>query len=228
MREEIKLVIVISTGGAVMNQLLHHEFFKRRVHSVVSDRDCPAVLKSEVHGVQTKIIREPDKARFSSLVLAYLKEHAIDYAISFYSKLFVGDLLREYNDRIVNLHPSLLPSFKGLHGFDDAIAHGARFVGSTIHFIDENMDEGKVIQQTIAAVDDSRPLASTRHRIFEQQCRSLLQVVKWLQDDRILVEGSKVRVKGATFDDDEFSPALDFAEAINLEIPKPAELVGVI
>lgn len=211
-----------------MNQLLHNSFFKSRVHSVISDRECGAIAKARIHGVTTQVIPEKDKQRISQLVLDYLKEHQADYAISFFSKLFVGELLSVYRDRIVNLHPSLLPSFKGLHGFDDAIAGGVKFVGSTIHFIDENMDEGKIIQQTIAAVDKTKPIAVTRHRIFEQQCRSLLQVIKWLEDDRIVVDGNRVRVKGATFGDAEFSPNLDFDEAIALEIPKPQWLSTIL
>jgi phosphoribosylglycinamide formyltransferase-1 len=220
----MKLVIVASTGGSVMNQLLDNEYFKSCLHSIVSDRECGAVKSAASHGVPSKIFPEKDKERFSGLVLAYLKAENIDYAISFYTRLFAGELLQEYRDRIVNLHPSLLPAFKGLHGFDDAIAYGVRWVGSTIHFIDENMDEGKIIQQTIAPVNTVKPIAFTRHRIFEQQCRSLLQVVKWLEDGRILVEGSHVTIKGATYDDDEFSPALDFVEARELNVPMPGEL----
>src|SRR6185369_17337775 len=124
----MKFVIVISTGGSVINQLLYNDFFKTRIHSVVSDRECPAVPKALAHGTVTRIFPEPDKEKFSGLVLDYLKQNGIDYAISFYSKLFVGELLSEYHDRIINLHPSLLPAFKGLHGFDDAIKHGARYV----------------------------------------------------------------------------------------------------
>ncbi|MEA2205898.1 MAG: phosphoribosylglycinamide formyltransferase 1 [Blastocatellia bacterium] len=222
----MKLVIVASTGGSVMNQLLGNAYFKSRVHSVVSDRECGAVKSAAAHGVPANIFPEKDKEKFSAHVLEYLKAEKIDYAISFYTRLFAGELLHEYRDRIVNLHPSLLPAFKGLHGFDDAIAYGVRWVGSTIHFIDENMDEGKIIQQTIAPVDATQPIAFTRHRIFEQQCRSLLQVVKWLEDGRILVEGSHVRIKGATYDDDEFSPALDFVAARELKIPMPVEPPG--
>jgi phosphoribosylglycinamide formyltransferase-1 len=217
----MRFVIVISTGGAVINQLLYNEFFKSRIHSVVSDRECPAIPKAAAHGTRTEIIPEPDKAKFSALVLEYLKQNKIDYAISFYSKLFVGEILNEYQDRIINLHPSLLPAFKGLHGFDDAIAYGVSYVGSTIHLIDENMDEGKIIQQTVCGVDHNRPIAFTRHRVFEQQCRSLLQVVKWVEDGRLKVNGSRVKVEGAAFTGGEFSPNLDFAEAIELEVPAP-------
>lgn len=215
----MKFVIVISTGGSVINQLLHNDFFKSRIHSVVSDRDCAAIPKVAAHDVPTHIIREPDKVKFSALVLDYLKQNSIDYAISFYSKLFVGDLLSVYHDRIINLHPSLLPAFKGLHGFDDAVKHGARYVGSTIHLIDDQLDEGKIIQQTICRV--AEPLQLTRHRIFEQQCKSLLQVMKWIEEGRLSINGKHVTVKAAKFEPGEFSPNLDFAEAIELEIPKP-------
>ena len=209
-----------------MNQLLHHDFFAGRIHSVLSDRECPAIEKAQRHGVRVEILREKEKEQFSARVLDYLEEHRADYAISFYSKLFVGQLLNAYRDRIINLHPSLLPSFKGLHGFEDAIAHGVRYVGSTIHFIDENLDEGKIIQQTICPVDENEAVAVTRHRIFEQQCRSLLQVMKWIEDDRLVVAGKRIVVRGADFNDPEFSPGLDFNEAIALKIPKPDWLEG--
>jgi phosphoribosylglycinamide formyltransferase-1 len=222
----MKFVIVASTAGSVMNQLLHNPFFKSRIHAVVSDRECPAITKADLHGVCTVIIPDRDKEKFSGNVLKYLKSQGAHYVISFYSKLFVGELLNDYRDRIVNLHPSLLPSFKGLHAFDDAIAAGVQYVGSTIHLIDEKMDEGKIIQQTVCRVDKSHPVAWTRHRVFEQQCRSLLQVVKWLEEDRIQIEGNRVTVRDATFVDSEFSPNLDFAEAIELEISKPAGLTA--
>ena len=218
----MRFVIVISTGGSVINQLFYNDYFKSLVHSVVSDRDCPAISKAASHDMPTTIIVEKDKARFSDLVLGYLKENSIDYAISFYSKLFVGELLKEYDNRIINLHPSLLPSFKGLHGFDDAIKHGVRCVGSTIHLIDENLDEGIIIQQTVCRLDETRPITFARHRVFEQQCKSLLQVMKWIEEDRLEVQGKRARIKDATFSGGEFSPDLDFAEAIDLKIPSPA------
>jgi phosphoribosylglycinamide formyltransferase-1 len=220
----MRFVIVASTGGAVMNELLKNEFFKSQIYSVVSDRECPAIAKANNHSVRTDIIAEKDRAIFCARLLNYLHEHEADYAISFFSKLYVGDLLKEYEDRIINLHPSILPSFKGLDGFGDTVRYGARYVGSTIHFIDEKMDEGKMILQTIYPVDERMPLALLRHRIFEQQCRSLLQVVKWLVEGRMTVKGKQVVIENAKYDDLEFSPNLDFVEALNLRIPYPKTL----
>ena len=203
-----------------MNELLKSRFFRQQVHSVVSDRDCPAIEKAASHGVRTAVFKESDKSRFSDRLLDYLVESKADYVISFYTKLFMGELLDRFDNRIINLHPSLLPAFKGLDGYGDAVKYGVRFVGSTIHFIDGQMDEGKIIAQTICPLDPDN-LQMVRHRIFEQQCRSLLQVIRWLVEERIEVTQNRVAIKGAVFNNAEFSPALDFNEAIELRVPCP-------
>lgn len=216
---DLRCVIVASTGGSVMNQLLSNAFFRRQIVAVVSDRPCGALEKAQAHGVPALLLAEADKAQFSARLLQTLAALEADYVISFYTKLFVGELLAAYRNRIINLHPSLLPAFKGLHAFEDAAAYGVRYVGSTIHFIDEQMDEGRIIQQTIAAVDPGESIDRLRHRIFVQQCRSLLQVVRWLAEDRIHVESGCVVVADASYVDLEFCPNLDFLEAVCVQVP---------
>lgn len=85
------------------------------------------------------------------------------------------------------------------------------------------MDEGKLILQSVFPIDPDEPETRLRHRVFEQQCRSLLQVVQWLAAGRLRVEGSCVRVQDARYDSWEFAPALDSPEAIGLRIPYPEE-----
>ncbi|HYG36531.1 MAG TPA: formyltransferase family protein [Clostridia bacterium] len=218
MTRKLKCVIVTSTGGSVMNALLHNAFFKSQIFSVVSDRECPALEKAQRHGVPTEVFLEKQKQGFSDRLLAYLSANQIDYVISFYTKLFVGNLLHQYQDRILNLHPSLLPSFKGMDGFGDTVRYGARYLGTTIHFIDEHMDEGKIIMQTICPLDTNQEESALRHRLFQQQCKSLLQVMKWLAEGRIHVRNGRVIVEGCRFDNLEFSPNLDFEDALKLEL----------
>ena len=215
----MRCAIVASTGGSVMNELLKNAFFKHQICTVVSDRPCPAIDKASRHGIPVKIIAERDKLVFSNRLLEYLRNQQVDYVFSFFTRLFVGELLRCYRDRIVNLHPSLLPAFKGLNGFSDALAYGVRYVGTTIHFVDERMDEGKIILQSVCPLDTHADPAVLRHHIFQQQCKSLLQVVKWLADRRIHVFANRVVIDEARFIDYEFSPNLDFEEAIKLDIP---------
>jgi phosphoribosylglycinamide formyltransferase 1 len=228
----LRCVIVTSSSGSVMNEVLKNGFFKSAIVSVVSDRQCLAIEKAVQHAVNTDIIFESKVQKFCERLLEYLSLKKVDYVISAsFSKLFVGDLLEVYRDRIVNLHPSLLPAFKGMNAFQNAVDSGAKYVGSTTHFINENMDEGKMIIQSVCPLDLNQDMNRIRHRIFEQQCRSLLQVTKWLADGRITVQGQKVIVKNAQFADHEFSPNLDFEDAIRLSVPfnsqvfvKPAQL----
>jgi phosphoribosylglycinamide formyltransferase-1 len=212
----LKCVIVSSTSGSVMNVLLQNSFFKSQIFSVVSDRICPAIGKARSHGVRTEVFREKNNADFSDRLLAYLETNRIHYVISFYTKLFVGELLRKYSYRIINLHPSLLPSFRGLDGFGDTLRYGARYIGTTIHFIDERIDKGKIILQSVYPLDPDQPRTALRHRLFLQQCKSLLQVVKWLAENRIRVKSGRVVVAGGRFNDFEFSPQLDYDAAKKL------------
>jgi phosphoribosylglycinamide formyltransferase-1 len=215
----LRCVIVASTGGSVMNELLKNAFFKNQIFAVLSDRACPAIEKARHHGVRADIVAERDKGAFSARVLEFLEDHRVDYVISFYTKLFVGELLERYRDRVINLHPSVLPAFKGLNAFADALNSGTRYIGTTIHFIDERTDEGKIILQTMCPLDAGKEETVLRHRIFQHQCKSLLQVTKWLVDGRVSIQGRRVIIEDASFTDYEFSPALDFEDAIRLDIP---------
>lgn len=214
-----RCIIVTSTAGSVMNEVLKNTFFKSLIHSVIADRICPAVDKAKLHGIPTYMFAEPNRDRFCQRLLEYLNRNKINYIFSHYMKTYTDRLRRAYRDRIINLHIALLPSFKGYDGFNDAVRYGVKFVGSTVELIDKKMDEGKIIMQTVCPLDLTQKLSFTRHRIFVQQCKSLLQVAKWLADGRIKIDGRQVTIIDAKFADFEFSPSLDFEDAIRLQIP---------
>jgi phosphoribosylglycinamide formyltransferase 1 len=217
-------IIVASTAGSVMNQALTNPFFRGLVHSVVVDRQCPAVARAREHDLPVQTFFEPDPEVFSARLGEYLMRHRIDYVFSFYTSFFSTPLRDAFPDRFINLHPSLLPAFKGMDGFGDTVRYGARFAGSTIEFIDRVMDEGKIIVQTAYPLPDAAEPARIRHRLFVQQCKALVQVGRWLWEGRISVQGRRVAIAGARFDCPEFSPALDFADAIGMDIPLPTDL----
>lgn len=217
--KDLKLVIVASTGGSVANELFKNIFFKSYIWAMISDRQCPALEKAKQHNIPVKCFFENNKHNFSNRLNTYLIENEIDYVISFYTKLFTGKLIKNYRNKIINLHPSILPSFKGLNAFTDAINFGTTYVGTTIHFIDEKMDEGKIIMQTVFPINPQVKINLVRHIIFQHQCKSLLQVIKWLTEERIQITDNRVTIRNAQYLDFEFSPNLDFADAINLNIP---------
>lgn len=217
----LRCVITASTGGAVINACLGNDFFRSLIHSVVSDRPCGATEKAQTHGVPVIVHNEQDSEKFCTWLGEYIEEHHIDYIFSFYTLFYSETFRKAYPDRIINLHPSLLPAFKGNDAWIYVQAYGVRFAGSTVEFIHERMDEGKIILQTIFPWDANRPADWMRHRLFVQQCRSLLQVARWLSEGRVSTDGCRVLIRDASFDSFEFSPALDYPEAIQFECSAP-------
>jgi phosphoribosylglycinamide formyltransferase-1 len=89
------------------------------------------------------------------------------------------------------------------------------------------MDEGKIILQSVLPWDANRPESWMRHRLFIQQCQSLLQVARWLSEGRVSVDGCRVLVHDASFNSFQFSPALDYPEAIHFTRPDPHSVENI-
>jgi phosphoribosylglycinamide formyltransferase-1 len=221
---DLRFAFVTSTAGGVMNELLGNRFLKSHVHSVVADRPCEALAKAAQHGIPAKLIDAPQPAAFGEHLTRYMEDNGIDYILSFYTQFYSKGFRDRFRDRIINSHPSLLPAFKGMRGFEDGVAYHCKIVGSTTELIRDVMDEGAIVMQAATAVDLNKDLAVTRHRVFVQQCKSMLQTVKWLVDGRLSVDGERVLIRDARYGSPEFSPALDFDQAINWEIPMPGHL----
>jgi len=214
-----RFIFVISTSGSVMNQVLENEFLRKHVHSVVASEDCPAVAKAVANGVPTHVFNEGSNDAFCKRLSKYMRENEIDYVLSFYTQFYSRAVREAYTDRIINFHPSLLPAFKGLDGFGNGVAYHTKIIGTTVEFIKDVMDEGKIVMQTACVVDPNLGLRDLRHTIFVQQCKTLLQVVKWIVDDRVEILGDKVSIGDARYDDPEFAPSLEFDGALNMNPP---------
>lgn len=218
-----RFIFVVSTSGSVMNRVLESSFLRGLVHSVVADQSCEGITKACAWGLPATVFEEPSPEPFCSWLKLYMERHGVDYIISFYTKFYSDSFREAYRDRIINFHPSLLPAFKGMDGFGDGLAYHCKIIGTTVEFIKDVMDEGKIIMQTACTVNPHLDPAAMRHRIFVQQCKTLLQVVKWLIEDRVRVDGDKVTIAGASYHDAEFSPALEFHEAVNLQVQMPLQ-----
>jgi phosphoribosylglycinamide formyltransferase-1 len=219
-----RFAFVTSTAGSVMNRLLTNDFLKYHVHSVVADRKCDALEKASAHAVPAHLFQEQSPNSFFEQLAQHIEENDIDYILSFYTNFYSKKFRDRFRDRIINSHPSLLPAFKGMTGFEDGVDYHCKIVGSTIEFIRDVMDEGAIIAQAACPVDLNQDLSVTRHRVFVQQCKTMLQTVKWIVDDRLRVNGAQVLIEGAKFSSLEYSPALDFDQAIDWNIPMPENI----
>ncbi|MBL4770554.1 MAG: hypothetical protein JKY61_05315 [Planctomycetes bacterium] len=213
----VRFVGVFSRNGAAVQAAWQHDaLFRRQLVAVVTDRDCAGEVWARERNIPVQRIEEPDNRRFSDGLAAYMDEVDATHAVLAFTRLLEGDLLERYQDRLINLHPGLLPAFKGLHGFEEAREAGVRFVGSTIHMIDQNMDCGRVVIQTASGFDWQAPETEARQRQYEELCVGLVQVCHWLEQGRISNAGSGTHIQDASFGEGPFSPRLDSASALEL------------
>ena len=141
----------------------------------------------------------------SDRILFALKQFNADYLFCFGDKLFKGQLLKEYKNRMVNFHPSVLPAFPGLKAIDKALENNSFLLGNTAHFIDEGIDSGPVIMQSILSAVNFRDYFD----VLDMQIPMLLQIVQWLNSNRISVVENKVNIKDATYEVTSYIPNLE-------------------
>ncbi|HEY5998086.1 MAG TPA: phosphoribosylglycinamide formyltransferase [bacterium] len=172
-----------------------------QVRAVVSDvADAYALERARAAGVPAVFV-DPQgpggKAGFEGRIVERLREHGVDtVALAGYMRVCGPVLLAAFPGRIVNIHPSLLPSFPGLHVQQAAIDHGARFSGCTVHFVDAGVDTGPIIAQAVVPVLDADTEESLAARILRQEHRVFPLALQLLAEGRLRVAGRRVLVEG--------------------------------
>lgn len=129
-------------------------------------------------------------------VIEILREHAVDLVVlAGFMRMVKGGLIRAFPQRIVNIHPALLPAFPGLRSWAQALAYGAKVAGCTVHFVDEGMDTGPIILQRTVPVYDTDTPESLHQRIQEQEHEALPAALALFAAGRLMLDGRRVLVE---------------------------------
>ena len=124
-----------------------------------------------------------------------LLEYSVELvAMAGYMRLLGSEVLEEFPDRVLNIHPSLLPAFAGASGIKDAFEYGVRYTGVTVHFANEEFDKGPIIAQEVVEIAEDDTLESLQERVHEVEHRLYPQVLQWMTEGRVLIEGRKTRI----------------------------------
>lgn len=135
------------------------------------------------------------KAAFEAEIVAELQKREVSLVVLAGYMRLVGDtLLRAYEGRIINLHPSLLPAFTGKDAIGQALAYGVKVTGVTVHFVDAGLDTGPIIAQLPVAVEEEDTEQTLAARIHQVEHGLLVKVIDWLAADRVKLDGRQVRV----------------------------------
>jgi phosphoribosylglycinamide formyltransferase-1 len=163
---------------------------------VVSNREgAPGVNRALARGLATRVIpskgleREP----YDRLVVAALREANVDLiCLAGYMRLLSPFFVAAFPHRILNIHPSLLPSFPGLESQKQALDYGVKFAGCTVHFVDENLDAGPIVLQAVVPVEDNDTEDSLSARILKEEHRIYSEAVKIVLEGKLKIEGRRV------------------------------------
>jgi phosphoribosylglycinamide formyltransferase-1 len=170
-----------------------------RIGAVVSDNPAACALqRAKAAAVDAWIIERghfPDKAAFEQALSGKFRECGAELvAMAGFMRLLGKDFLKEWKLKVMNIHPSLLPSFPGLRAQAQALAYGAKISGCTVHFVDEGMDTGPIILQKTAPVLDGDTEETLSARILAQEHAAYPEALKLWAENRLEVAGRLVRV----------------------------------
>jgi phosphoribosylglycinamide formyltransferase 1 len=189
----MKNLAVFASGGGTNFQAMIDDGIDENVTIallVCDKKDAYAIKRAKDAGIDTFVFDAKDyekKSDFETEILAKLKEKKIDFiALAGYMRLIGDVLLSAYEGKIVNIHPSLLPAFKGIGAIEQAIEHGAKVMGVSIHYVDSGMDTGKIIAQSAFEVRADMSKAKIEDRVHKIEHTLYPQVLRKLLCDTVV------------------------------------------
>jgi phosphoribosylglycinamide formyltransferase-1 len=163
---------------------------------VISNREgAPGIQRAESRGIRTRVIPSKglEREAYDRQVVAVLNEHKVDLiCLAGYMRLLSPYFVAAFPNRILNIHPSLLPSFPGLESQRQALEYGVKFAGCTVHFVDENLDAGPIVLQAVVPVEDKDTEESLSQRILREEHRIYSEAVRIVLDGKFTIEGRRV------------------------------------
>ncbi|MDQ3087784.1 MAG: phosphoribosylglycinamide formyltransferase [Acidobacteriota bacterium] len=196
----MKIGILISGRGSNMTAIV--EAVKNglipdsEVVAVISDKkSAEGVQKAKERGVETVVITRNGRTRedHDALIIAELKKRNVELVcLAGYMRLLSCDFVRAFPNRILNIHPSLLPSFKGLDAQRQAIEYGVKVSGCTVHLVDEDLDHGAIVAQKVVEVKDDDTTETLSARILEYEHALYVEAVRRIVEGNYEIVGRRV------------------------------------
>ncbi|MGB7438134.1 MAG: phosphoribosylglycinamide formyltransferase [Candidatus Acidiferrum sp.] len=163
---------------------------------VISNQpDAWGLKRADARGIPTRMIPSKGSQReaYDRQVVAVLQEYKVDLiCLAGYMRLLSPYFVAAFPEKILNIHPSLLPAFPGLESQRQALEHGVKFAGCTVHFVDENLDAGPIIVQAVVPVLDNDDEHSLSQRILKEEHRIYTEAVQLILEGNWRIEGRRV------------------------------------
>ncbi len=201
MAYKIKVGVLASGGGTDLQSIIdasEKNMIDAEVKVVISDRcDAFCLKRAEKHDIPTYFLDPKNKSRIQvdSEIDKILLENNIDLVVGAgYMRILSKDFVKKWYKKLINIHPALLPSFKGTNGQGDALEYGVKITGCTTHFMDEKMDHGPIILQAAVLVKQDDTRDSLAERILEVEHQILPRTIQLFAQKRLKIEKRRVKI----------------------------------
>ncbi|KAA0258816.1 phosphoribosylglycinamide formyltransferase [Deferribacter autotrophicus] len=198
------IAVLLSGRGsnfkAIYNAIETKKIKNAQISVVISDKsDAPGLKFAKEKGLNAFFVNPKEFSsveEFDKKIVEVLNSFKIDLVcLAGFMRIITPYFVRTYKNRIINIHPSLLPSFPGLNAQRQALEYGVRFSGCTVHFVDEEVDHGPIILQAVVPVLPNDTVETLSERILKEEHRIYPEAVKLFVEDKLKIVGRKVIVK---------------------------------
>jgi len=209
MARQVPIGVLISGGGSNLQSIIdaiEAKTLDAKIEVVLSNKaDAFGLARAKKHGIPIEFLDHkgyPSRETYDRAVVDLLHARGVELVVlAGFMRLLSPVFIKAYSNRIMNIHPALLPAFPGLHVQKKAVEHGVRCAGCTVHFVNEECDEGPIIIQAVVSVfaDDSEETLAAR--ILQQEHRIYPRAIQLYAEGRLHVSGRRVLVDGVSKDD---------------------------
>ena len=198
----LKVGVLISGRGSNLQALIDAAAdpgYPAEIALVISNRaDAQGLARAAAASIPHQVIADPDRAAFAAAANWALLDSRVGLvALAGYMRILDTGFVADWADRLVNIHPSLLPAFPGLHPQRQALAAGVKFSGCTVHFVRAEVDTGPIVAQAVVPVLDGDDEDRLAHRILAAEHRLYPLAVRLFAEGRLTIEGNRVAVASA-------------------------------
>jgi phosphoribosylglycinamide formyltransferase-1 len=165
---------------------------------VCDNPGAPVIQRAKRLKVKVALVKKENfssREDFEKAVIRHLQENGVDLIVlAGFMRMLGTELLSNYQGRILNIHPALLPAFKGSEGIKDAFTYGAKITGVTVHFVDEKMDHGPIILQAAVKIEEKDTLESLEAKIHKLEHKLYPEAIRLFIGGKLRIEGRRVRI----------------------------------
>ena len=200
----LNLVILISGRGSNMENILKavkkNKILIKPVLVISNKPDAKGLAIAQKLGVKTEVVESQGLKggnwEYDSKLVSVLEKHKITpqnclICLAGFMRIMSPEFIRHYKGRIMNIHPAILPAFPGLHSQRQALEYGVKYSGCTVHFVDEGVDTGPIILQSVVKINDNDTEESVSKKILKQEHKIYPKAVKLFAKGKIKISGRK-------------------------------------